>query len=221
MITLTKVSKVYRMGETDVQALSDVSLSISAGERISLVGPSGSGKSTLLHIMGCLDRPSEGCYQLDNVAVENLCINDLAEIRNRKIGFIFQSFNLMPRLNAWENVALPMRYAGKSYQERRERAMILLEKVGLTARLNHRPIELSGGQQQRVAIARALVNDPPVILADEPTGNLDSHSGAEIVKLLEVLHQEGKSVIVVTHDMDLAKKAQRIIRLLDGKTIGE
>jgi len=219
MITLSDISKTYFMGGTSIKALAHVNLAISAGEYIALVGPSGSGKSTLLHIMGCLDRPSEGTYRLDNVAVEKLCVNDLAEIRNRRIGFIFQSFNLMPRLSAWENVALPMRYAGRGYQERHERAVRLLERVGLAERLHHRPGEMSGGQQQRVAIARALVNDPSVILADEPTGNLDSHSGAEIVRLLEELSKEGKLVIIVTHDMELAKKAQRIVRLFDGNII--
>ncbi|MBN1444147.1 MAG: ABC transporter ATP-binding protein [Planctomycetes bacterium] len=219
MIHLRDVSKYYDMGPTRVGALRDVSLEVSRAEYAAILGPSGSGKSTLLHVLGCLDRPSAGDYTLDGLQVGSLDIPALAEIRNRKIGFVFQRFHLMPRLTALENVALPMRFAGVRPAERERRAGALLDRVGLGDRRGHRPAELSGGQQQRVAIARALANEPPVILADEPTGNLDSQSGNEIIDLLEQLSAEGRTVLVVTHDETLARRARRIIRLLDGKLV--
>lgn len=216
MIHLENINKRYYTGGAEVMALRNASLSLDRGEYVALLGPSGSGKSTLMHIVGCLDRPTSGTYELEDIDVGELDNNGLAEIRNRKIGFIFQSFQLMPRLTALENVGLPLLFAGVRAAERRERAMRLLERVGLAQRAQHRPAELSGGQQQRVAIARALANHPSILLADEPTGNLDSRSGAEIVRLLEELRDEGRTVIVVTHDESLARRAQRVIRLLDG-----
>jgi putative ABC transport system ATP-binding protein len=219
MIRLQNVSKRYRTGGMDVNALDGVSLCFEPGEYAALLGPSGSGKSTLLHILGCLDRPTSGAYTLDGIDIGQLDINGLAEIRNRKIGFVFQSFHLMPRLTALENVGLPMLFAGTGASERRERSAALLARVGLGDRSNHRPAELSGGQRQRVAIARAMANRPSILLADEPTGNLDSHSGAEIIGLLEELRDEGKTVIVVTHDEALARRTKRIVRLLDGRMI--
>jgi putative ABC transport system ATP-binding protein len=203
----------------DVNALDGVSLCFEPGEYAALLGPSGSGKSTLLHILGCLDRPTSGAYTLDGIDIGQLDINGLAEIRNRKIGFVFQSFHLMPRLTALENVGLPMLFAGTGASERRDRSAALLARVGLGDRSNHRPAELSGGQRQRVAIARALANRPSILLADEPIGNLDSHSGSEIIGLLEELRDEGKTVIVVTHDEALARRTKRIVRLLDGRMI--
>jgi putative ABC transport system ATP-binding protein len=219
MIRLQEVSKYYDMGPTRVGALLDVSLEMGRGEYAAILGPSGSGKSTLLHVLGCLDRPSAGDYFLDGAAVGGLDIARLAEIRNRKIGFVFQAFHLMPRLGALENVALPMRFAGVRAAQRRRRAAALLDRVGLGDRTGHRPAELSGGEQQRVAVARALANEPPVLLADEPTGNLDSRSGGEIIDLLEQLSSEGRTVVVVTHDESLARRARRIIRLLDGRVV--
>ena len=219
MIELRNVSKRYRTGGTEVDALAGVDLTFEPGEYAALLGPSGSGKSTLLHILGCLDRPTSGTYKLEQIDIGRLDINGLAEIRNRKIGFVFQSFHLMPRLTALENVGLPMLFAGASASERQERGVELLARVGLANRIHHRPAEMSGGQRQRVAIARALANRPSILLADEPTGNLDSHSGAEIIGLLEELRDEGKMVIVVTHDELLARRARRIIRLLDGRMV--
>jgi len=219
MIRLQNVSKRYCLGGAEVHALRAVDLVFEPGEYAALLGPSGSGKSTLLHILGCLDRPTSGTYRLDDIDVGGLDINGLAEIRNGKIGFVFQSFQLMPRLSALENVGMPMLFAGVRAAERRERAATLLGRVGLAERVRHRPAELSGGQQQRVAIARALANRPSVLLADEPTGNLDSRSGQEIIRLLEELRDEGRTVIVVTHDEALARRARRVVRLLDGRVV--
>jgi putative ABC transport system ATP-binding protein len=207
--------KTYQMGEVTVNALCGVSFEIQKGEMISIMGPSGSGKSTLMNILGCLDRPSSGTYILDGEKVSDLSDDQLAAIRNRKVGFIFQSFNLLPRMSALANVELPMRYAGTNH--RRQRAEAALQSVGLGDRIHHRPSELSGGQQQRVAIARALINAPAILMADEPTGNLDSKSGKEIMELLTNLNREsGTTVIIVTHDPAIAAQTQRTIRLRDG-----
>ncbi len=216
MIQLENVTKVYRMGKVGVHALRGVTLSFDRGEMIAVIGASGSGKSTLLNIIGLLDRPDAGRYLFDGVDVSQLSENQLAEMRNREFGFVFQDFNLLPRATALANVELPLVYAG-SVRHRRERANEALERVGLAERANHKPTELSGGEQQRVAIARALVNNPPLILADEPTGNLDSKSGAEIISIFHKLHQDGKTVILITHEADIAARAQRTIRLHDGR----
>ncbi|MBN1420247.1 MAG: ABC transporter ATP-binding protein [Planctomycetes bacterium] len=217
MIELRDVSKSYRADGSEVAALRDVSLDIERGEYLALLGPSGSGKSTLLHIIGCLDRPTSGTYRLGGLDIGGLDIDRLAEIRATKVGFVFQAFHLMPRMSALENVALPMRFAGVPATERATRAEALLERVGLRERAAHRPAQLSGGEAQRVAIARALANRPSILLADEPTGNLDSKSGAEIIALLEELRDEGRTVIIVTHDENLGRRARRVIRLLDGR----
>jgi len=217
MIELQDISKVYRMGKIDVYALRDVSIEINRGEMIAIIGASGSGKSTLLNIIGLLDRPSSGKYLFDGQDVSRLSDNRLAEMRNKRIGFVFQDFNLLPRVSAVANVELPLIYSGVT--RKRRQAMEALERVGLAARAKHKPTELSGGEQQRVAIARALVNKPAVILADEPTGNLDSVSTGEIVKLFHELHQDGITVIMVTHEMDIAEQAERTIRLRDGKVV--
>ena len=216
VITARNVEKVYQMGSVEVQALRGVSFAICPGEVIAIMGPSGSGKSTLMNILGCLDVPTGGEYTLDGVNVSNLTDDDLAEIRNRKIGFVFQSFNLLSRASALANVELPLRYGGvtKGRQERAEKA---LEAVGLADRMHHMPSEMSGGQQQRVAIARALVNNPAILLADEPTGNLDTHSGTEIMNLILSLNQErGTTIIIVTHDPRIGSQMQRVIRVRDG-----
>ena len=217
MITLKEIYKIYHMGEITINALDGVDETINEGEYVAIMGPSGSGKSTLMNVIGCLDTPSSGQYNLNGQEVGNMKDDELAEIRNREIGFVFQSFNLLPRSSALDNVALPLVYAGVSKKERLERAAIALEKVGLGDRLDHKPNELSGGQRQRVAIARALVNNPSIVLADEPTGNLDSSSSKEIMEIFDAIHQDGNTVIMVTHEEDIAAHAQRIIRMMDGK----
>lgn len=219
MIELDNITKIYRMGKVEVPALRGVTLSIKEGEMVALVGPSGSGKSTLMNIIGFLDKPTLGRYTLDGVDVSRLNDNKLAELRNKKIGFVFQTFNLLPRTSALANVELPLIYSGGI--RKRKIAMEALERVGLTARATHKPTELSGGEQQRVAIARALVNNPAVILADEPTGNLDSATTAEIISIFCQLHREGITVVLVTHEPDIASQAQRILRLFDGKVISD
>ncbi|UCG60239.1 MAG: ABC transporter ATP-binding protein [Phycisphaerales bacterium] len=216
-MVLRDVTKVYPMGDTDVQALRGVNLQIRAGEFVAILGPSGSGKSTIMHILGCLDTPTSGTYHLDGVGIQGLDPNELAEIRNSRIGFVFQSFHLLPRATACENVELPLVFAGVNAADRRTMAERVLEQVGLGHRMRHLPNELSGGERQRVAIARSLVNGPSILLADEPTGNLDSRSGAEILALFEQLHAEGRTVILVTHDESIAQRTQRVISIFDGK----
>lgn len=217
MIELENITKVYRMGKVEVHALRGVTLSIAKGEMVAIVGASGSGKSTLLNIIGCLDRPTSGRYRFEEVDVSQLSDNQLAGMRNKKFGFVFQEYNLLSRTTALSNVELPLIYGGGG--NRNKRAMEALERVGLGARAKHKPTELSGGEQQRVAIARALVNNPSLILADEPTGNLDSNSTAEIVSIFQQLNQEGITVVIVTHEADIASQTQRIIRLHDGGII--
>ena len=210
------IAREYRMGDNIVRALQDVTISIDKGEYVAFMGPSGSGKSTLMNIVGCLDTPSSGSYMLNNQLVSDMTENDLAVVRNKEIGFVFQTFNLLPRASALENVALPLIYAGYSRDERLEMAMEALKSVNLADRSHHKPNELSGGQRQRVAIARALVNNPSIILADEPTGNLDSKTSYEIMQLFQDLHDKGNTIIMVTHEDDIAHYAHRIIRLRDG-----
>ncbi len=217
LIELRSVSKIYHIGDEVIRALDDVTLDIEAGEFISIIGPSGSGKSTLMHLLGCLDSPTLGTYSLDGTMIHNATSAELAGIRNRKIGFVFQSFNLLPKSNVLQNVELPMIYSGVSGKERRERAVAALQMVGLENRAKHRPLQLSGGQQQRVAIARALVNSPKIIFADEPTGNLDSHTGEAILELFRKLSQEGRTIALVTHDPDIAAVTPRKIEIRDGK----
>lgn len=222
VIAVENIAKVYRMGEVEVHALRGVSLLVQEGEILAIMGPSGSGKSTMLNVIGCLDRPTGGQYFLAGVDVSRLDDNQLAHIRNRRIGFVFQTFNLLPRTTALQNVELPLIYAGISRGERRKRAQAALEAVGLGDRLNHRPNELSGGERQRVAIARALVTEPTIILADEPTGNLDSKSGAEVMAILQQLNRErGITVVFVTHDPEIAAHTRRIVRLHDGQVVGD
>ncbi len=218
LIEIKSMSKIYSMGDSDVYALDSVSLDIYKNDFVSIIGPSGSGKSTLMNMIGLLDVPTNGDYFLDRENVKDANDNHLAEIRNRKIGFIFQGFNLLQKLTAVENVELPLIYAGVHKKERREKAIEALEKVGLSDRLHHKPVELSGGQQQRVAIARALATSPSIILADEPTGALDTHSGSEIMNILRELNEkDGVTVIIITHDISIAQKTNRMIRITDGK----
>jgi len=215
-IALSNVKKIYQMGDNVVAALAGINLNISAGEFTAIMGPSGSGKSTLMNILGCLDRPTEGSYLLDGQEVAFMTDDELAVTRNKKIGFVFQNFNLLPRISAMQNVALPLVYSGIAKKERELKAIEALEAVGLEKRLDHRPNELSGGQRQRVAIARALVNDPTIIMADEPTGNLDSKSGVEVMAIFDKLNALGRTIILVTHEPDIAEYANRVIHVRDG-----
>lgn len=219
IMKIDSLGKVYKNGHIEVEALRDVNLSISKGEFVSIMGPSGSGKSTLMNIVGCLDRATSGTYLLDDVNISSLSDIELAKIRNLKIGFVFQSFNLLPRITALQNVELPMIYAGVSAKERRKKAMNALERVGLLERMNHKPNEMSGGQKQRVAIARALVNSPAIILADEPTGNLDSASGEDIMVLFQELNREGVTIVLVTHEPDIAEHTKRVVSFRDGRLV--
>jgi putative ABC transport system ATP-binding protein len=216
MIQMQGVRKQYTTGAVTFEALSGVDLQIARGEFVSIVGPSGSGKSTLMNIIGCLDIPTQGAYHLDGSAVAQLNANQLADIRNQKIGFVFQAFNLLPYATAFENVEVPLLFAKVQAKERKRRVLELLERVGLETKLNNKPTEMSGGEMQRVAIARALANNPEVILADEPTGNLDSRSGTEIMRMFHELHAQNKTIIIITHDMNLAKQTSRIIKIKDG-----
>ncbi|MGB7060959.1 MAG: ABC transporter ATP-binding protein [Candidatus Zixiibacteriota bacterium] len=219
MIDMRKIRKVYSTGRIEVEALKEIDLVIGEKEFVSVMGPSGSGKSTLMNLMGCLDTPSSGEYFLDGQKVESLSPNELAEIRNKKVGFVFQNFNLLPYATAFENVEVPLIFGGVASRKRRKRAMEFLDKVGLADRADHKPAELSGGELQRVAIARALVNQPRLILADEPTGNLDTGSGKEIINLFEELGRQGHTVVVITHDHSIAERTHRIIKLRDGMIV--
>ncbi|MGQ9512933.1 ABC transporter ATP-binding protein [Thermodesulfitimonas sp.] len=221
MIRVEGLTKIYGHGEAAVKALDNVTLEIKTGEFVAVMGPSGSGKSTFLSILGCLERPTAGKYYFDGREVTSLDENELAALRNERIGFVFQTFNLLPRFDVLRNVELPLIYAGVPQKERRERATALLRRVGLEHRLNYKPSNISGGEQQRVAIARALVNDPAVILADEPTGNLDSRRSHEIMAIFQELHAEGRTIVMVTHELDIAAYAQRILHFLDGVVVRE
>jgi putative ABC transport system ATP-binding protein len=220
LITLRQISRIYRVGEVDIPALQGVSLDVEAGDFVAIMGASGSGKSTLLNVLGCLDRPTGGDYFLDGEAVSGMSPDELARVRNRKIGFVFQNFNLLPRTSALENVELPLYYGPHlSSADKRRQALALLERLGIGDRIHHHPSQLSGGQQQRVAIARALVNAPPLVLADEPTGNLDSRSGTEIMALFKQLNAEGITLVMVTHEPDIAAYARRTIHMRDGRIV--
>lgn len=216
LIEISNLRKAYTIGDETIEALKDVSLTIYPNEYVALMGPSGSGKSTLMNMLGCLDSPTSGIYNLNSIAVAGMSDVDLAQVRNKQIGFVFQTFNLLPRASTLENVALPLVYAGMNKVDRNKRAAEVLDSVGLSNRMNHKPNELSGGQRQRVAIARALVNNPAIILADEPTGNLDSKTSVEIMGLFEEIHKKGNTIILVTHEEDIALHAHRIVRLKDG-----
>src|SRR5262245_49862240 len=217
LIDIRDITKVYVMGQEKVHALSGVTLGVDRGEYVAIMGPSGSGKSTLMNLIGCLDTPTAGSYVLNGREVARMTDDELAAIRNQEIGFVFQTFNLLPRTNALQQVELPLVYSGLSRKDRRERAVQALDAVGLSDRMNHMPNEMSGGQRQRVAIARALINNPSILLADEPTGNLDSQTGAEIMALFDELNQRGNTIVLVTHEEDIAAHARRVVRLLDGK----
>jgi putative ABC transport system ATP-binding protein len=217
LVELRNVSKIYHLGGEEIRALDDISLDVEEGEFISIIGPSGSGKSTLMHILGCLDAPTRGILKLDGVMIQNASPRELAGIRNRKIGFVFQFFNLLPKLSVLQNVELPMIYSGLGHRQRRERALAALKLVDMENRAKHRPMQLSGGQQQRTAIARALVTNPRIVFADEPTGNLDSHTGEAILELFRKLNAEGRTIALVTHDPDIAAVTPRRIEIRDGK----
>jgi putative ABC transport system ATP-binding protein len=221
VIQVRDVRKTYELGDIAVHALRGISVEIEHGEYVAIMGPSGSGKSTLMHIIGCLDTPTQGSYRLNGVDIRGVDEDDLSDLRNRYIGFVFQSFNLVPRTRALANVALPLQYAGLSRAERNERAMRALAWVGLTDRADHLPSELSGGQQQRAAVARALVMNPALILADEPTGNLDTHSTAEVLDVFEHLNRQGRTIVLITHEEDVAAHARRVIRLRDGRVVAD
>lgn len=221
LIRIKDIKKVYTVGSETLNVLDGVSLNVEEGEFVAIVGPSGSGKSTLMNMIGCLDTPGEGAYYLDGYEISKQNDNMLAKIRNEKIGFIFQSFNLLSKLSAIENVELPLIYRGINSKKRKELSALALEKVGLKERMNHRPTELSGGQQQRVAIARALAGEPPVLLADEPTGALDSKTGKDILQMLQKLNQSGHTIILITHDMYIAEQSNRIVRIQDGRIVGD
>lgn len=221
LIEIKDIYKIYNPGENEVRALDGITLNVEHGEFLAIVGQSGSGKSTLMNMLGLLDIPTSGTYTLDSVDVKDMTDDELSEIRNKEIGFIFQGFNLIPSLTAVENVELPLVYRGMKKEERNKLAIEALERVGLSHRLDHLPKQMSGGQQQRVAIARAVAARPPIILADEPTGNLDSHSGVEVMKILHELHEEGRTVILITHDNDIASEAERVIKISDGQIVAD
>ena len=221
LIEIKDIYKIYNPGENEVRALDGITLNVEHGEFLAIVGQSGSGKSTLMNMLGLLDIPTSGTYTLDGVDVANMTDDELSEIRNKEIGFIFQGFNLIPSLTAVENVELPLVYRGMKKEERNKLALEALDRVGLSHRLDHLPKQMSGGQQQRVAIARAVAARPPIILADEPTGNLDSHSGVEVMKILHELHEEGRTVILITHDNNIANEAERVIKISDGQIVAD